>query len=259
MKIIANRKGLLDSLQLVSGAISTKDVKPILRNVLCITTGTSCTLVATDLELGIRLEMRSIKVEDEGESILPLAKLMHICRESPDEEITIDVDDARCKVRSKSGKWELPTEPPASFPPVPDFDVDACHEVSGKVLRELIGKTHFAAKVAVMSYATTGVLVEAVGEDMAMVATDGGMLVRMNGEAHAVGDHTTEGKSRVMTVKALKMLGSIITDDEEKVRVCLRDSEALWKTERATIYTRLIDGQFPKYRSPPTNSYSRQR
>ena len=35
-----------------------------------------CTLMATDLELGIRLDVRGLKVEEPGEAILPAARLI---------------------------------------------------------------------------------------------------------------------------------------------------------------------------------------
>src|SRR5260221_6909627 len=38
-----------------------------------------------------------------------------------------------------------------------------------------------------------------------------------------------------------------LQDDDETVRVCIRPNEALFRTERAMIYSRLVEGRYPNY------------
>src|SRR5262245_59981496 len=99
MKVHCHREGLLSAVQLASGAVPARDVKPILRNIKAIADQDRCTLLATDLELGIRLEVRGMKVEEPGEAILPAARTLAILRESTDEELAIDADPQSCQVR----------------------------------------------------------------------------------------------------------------------------------------------------------------
>src|SRR5437764_9621696 len=44
------------------------------------------------------------------------------------------------------------------------------------------------------------------------------------------------------------LLERILQDPEEKVKVSLRPNDALFKTERAMIYSRLVEGRYPAYR-----------
>ena len=60
MKALCHREGLLAACQLASVAVASRDVKPILKNIKAIVEPERCTLMATDLELGIRLEVRSV-------------------------------------------------------------------------------------------------------------------------------------------------------------------------------------------------------
>ena len=101
MKAICHREGLLSACQLASVAVAARDVKPILRNIKAIVEDDRCTLMATDLELGIRLDVRGLKVEEPGEAILPAARLVSILRESTDEELTIEADPDACVVRGQ--------------------------------------------------------------------------------------------------------------------------------------------------------------
>src|SRR5438105_13435409 len=101
MKVICNREGLLSALQVANAAVPSRDVKPILKNVKAIAGEDRCVLMATDLELGIRLEVRSVNVSEPGEGILPAARLLAILRESQDEELTIEADANASVVRGE--------------------------------------------------------------------------------------------------------------------------------------------------------------
>ena len=116
MKAVCNREGLLSAFQVANVAVPSRDVKPILKNLKAIAEEDRCVLMATDLELGIRLDVRSVNVNEPGEGILPAARLLAILRESQDEELTIEVDSNACIVRGEHMEFEMPSEDPANFP-----------------------------------------------------------------------------------------------------------------------------------------------
>src|SRR5215470_15651270 len=121
MKATFQREGLLAAFQLASAAVSSREIKPILRNLKMIVEDDRCTLMATDLELGIRLEVRGIKVEDTGEALLPTSRLVSILRESTDEELIIEAGPDACTIRGSSAEFEMPGEDPSAFPDIPSF------------------------------------------------------------------------------------------------------------------------------------------
>ncbi len=248
MKALCNREALLSAVQLASVAIPARDVKPILRNFKAIAEEGRCTLMATDLELGIRLEVRGLKVEEPGEAILPAAKLLAILRECPDEEMTIEADASSCRVRGINGDWEMPSEDPANFPDLPAFAEEKYHQVTAGQLREMIRRTVFAAATDVGRYSMTGVLWEMDEEKVRLVATDGRRLALMEGAAEARGEHTTKGQTPVVPTKAMSLLERNLQDDDEVVRIGFRPNEVLFRTERAVVYSRLVEGRFPNYR-----------
>src|SRR5579884_4169075 len=141
MKVICHREGLLAACQLASVAVASRDVKPVLRNLKAVVDGDKCTLMATDLELGIRLEVRGIRVEEPGEALLPANRLISILRESPDEEMTIEAGPDACKVFGQATEYDMPGEDPAAFPDVPRFAEEKYHELTAGVLREMIRRT----------------------------------------------------------------------------------------------------------------------
>ncbi len=250
MKIICHREGLLAACQLTSAAIAARDVKPVLKNLKAVVIDERCTLMATDLELGIRLEVRGIKVEDAGEALLPTTRLISILRESTDEEMTIEAGPDACTVRGATAEFEMPGEDVAAFPDIPAFTEEKYHEVSAGLLREMIRRTIFAAAAAEHSKfgATTGILLELEDSHIGLVATDGRRLALAQGHAESYGGHSTKGHMPVVPTKAMTLLERNLTEPDEKVRISLRPNEALMKTERAMIYSRLVEGRFPNYR-----------
>jgi DNA polymerase-3 subunit beta len=249
MKAVCHREGLLSACQLASVAVQTRDIKPILKNLKAIAEDGRCTLMATDLELGIRLEVRGLKVEEAGEAILPASRLIAILRESQDEELSIEADANACIVRGQFNEFEMPSEDPANFPDLPVFHEEKYHELKAGVLREMIRRTVFAAATSEGSRpAMTGVLWEVDDKSARLVATDGRRLAVTEGPATAQGGHTTQGQSPVVPTKAMNLLERNLDDDDEVIRVSLRPNEVLFRTERAVIYSRLVEGRFPPYR-----------
>src|SRR6202035_5888576 len=113
-------------------------------------------------ELGVRLEVRGIRVEETGEALLPTSRLVSILREATDEELTIEASPESCIIRTASAEFEMPGEDPAAFPDIPSFAEEKYHEINGGLLREMTRRTCFAAAAAEHSRfgATTGILLQ---------------------------------------------------------------------------------------------------
>ena len=75
MKALCHREGLLSACQLASAAVPSRDVKPILKNLKAVAEDGRCTLMATDTEVGIRMEVRSINVEESGDALVPAHRM----------------------------------------------------------------------------------------------------------------------------------------------------------------------------------------
>jgi DNA polymerase-3 subunit beta len=247
--MVCHREGLLSACQLASVAVASRDVKPILKNIKAVVQAERCTLMATDMELGIRLEVRSVQVNEPGEAILPATRLLAILRESTDEELTVEANHEGSMVRGQSTEFEMPGEDPAHFPDFADFAEERYHEIQAGVLREMIRRTIFAAATSEHAkFNTTGILCEFEGEQARLVATDGRRLALTTGQAAPHGGHSTKGQMPVVPTKAMSLLERNLQEPDELVRISLRPNEVLMKTERATIYSRLIEGRYPDYR-----------
>ena len=81
MKIICNREQLLGSFQTAATIAPARSPKPILQNIKLEARKDRTILMATDMELGIRINVADVEVETEGAAILPVARVGSLLRE----------------------------------------------------------------------------------------------------------------------------------------------------------------------------------
>src|SRR5262249_24723288 len=136
----------------------------------------------------------------------------------------------------------------ADFPDIPTFGDAKHHELTAGALRTMIRRTVFAAAKESTRYAMTGVVWELDAEHARLVATDSKRLALAGGPAKAVGGPAATRQSHIVPTKAMALLERSVQDDDEVIRVSLRPNEVLFQTERATIYSRLVEGRFPPYK-----------
>jgi DNA polymerase-3 subunit beta len=249
MLIHCQRDSLLAACQIVQGAVAARTTKPILANIKAVAHDDALTLMATDLDVGVRYELRGIKVSRAGAAILPVMKLVSILRESNDAEVKIDAGKETTHLMIGRSKYDLPGGDPEEFPEFPAFeDKGEYHEITAGVLRTMIKRTVFAAeKRENTRFAVTGILWEAVDGKAKLVATDTKRLAICEGPAEIHGTPDGKPHSHLVPLKAIQLLERNLSDDGERIRVSLHANDALFQTERATIYTRLVEGKFPPY------------
>ena len=249
MKALCNREGLLAGFGMVSGVVPARSPKPILQNVKLVTDADEgSVLMATDLEVGIRYRVLGVKVDRPGSVILPTQKMQSILRTSGDDELAIESESEQLLVRGLRAQFKLPSEDAALYPEVPDFAASSYHVVAAADLKRLIRRTMFATDVESTRYALGGVLVELTAESITMVGTDGRRLARMSAPAEAEGGAAPPTGQPVIPVKALKLIERNLNDDDPPVHIAIQSNTAvLIRTERAVIYSRLVEGRFPRY------------
>jgi DNA polymerase-3 subunit beta len=252
MKVTCQRDSLLMACQLVSAAVPAHTTIPALKNIKATAHDDALLLVAYDPTqgTGIRYELRGITVARAGSCILPKDQLIQILRESSDPDISLDAGK-EAVIAKAGGRYEMLSLDVNEFPDIPSFDDGGrYHEVSAGTLRTMIKRTAFAAdkKDTTAKFALTGVLWEGEGKTTRLVATDTKRLAVCEGPATVYGAPDTVKAVHLVPLKAVNLLERNLTDDNELVRIGLRTNDALFQTERAMIYTSLVQGKFPPYR-----------
>lgn len=247
MKLRCSRQEMLTALQLVNTAVAGHYHRPVLHNVKAVAADDHCSLLATDLEIGIKRDVSGIPVEETGEALLPASRTLAIFREAQDEELVIETSSQTTTVRGGSTEFELGSEDPSAFPEFPSVNGEGYSEIGSDVLKTLIRRTLFAAATESPRYAITGTLWEFDANLLRLVATYGRRLAIAESPCTTHGNPINKGP-HVVPTKAMHLLEKNLPDSSDLVRVTLRPNEALFQTGPATIYSRLVEGRFPAYK-----------
>lgn len=247
MKVICNRGALLEALTVTSNAVTARTPKPALQCVKLTAADDKLVLAATDLEVAIRYSDAQVQIEEPGEALLSADKFRDIVRESIDDTLSIDVSGDTAVIKGQDSVFKVPTQNPAEFPPVPDFEGETDFEVAGGQVKQLIAQTLFAAARESTRYAFNGVLMVAQGTKITMVSTDGRRLALANGDLTSAGKLGEKGARAIVPTKALQLLEKLIDDPEEPVGFQVRENQVIARTSSATLTSNLVEGQFPPY------------
>lgn len=251
MILTCDRTALLSALRTLDTVISAKATMPIYKHVKATATADALTLQATDLEVGMRLTMIGTAIEEPGEAMLPASKINQILRESTDETIRMETSASKLKLLTFSAEYEMSTDNPQDFSDVADFDAGDIHyEFAAGDLSHMIQRTVFAAATDEGKYAMRAILLALTGNKIDMVASDGKRIAVASGVCTKFGDGTPATGSQLIPPKAMSLLNRIMEEGDaaQPIQVRLNANNALFRTERATIYTRLVEGRFPPYR-----------
>ena len=247
MKLSCSRAALAAAFQTVSGVIPTRTPKPILQNVKLEAADGRAVLIGTDQEVGIRYRLAEANVEVAGEVLLPTNRVLAILREMQGDVVFLETTDSGTVIRGERAQYKLGAENPAEFPLVAEFDEQNSVTVAAGVLKQMIQRTVFATDTESTRYALGGVLVEIKGDSIVMAATDTRRLAVMKGQCSGAGKAASENVIPVVPSKALALIERTLTDNDTQVSVAIRNNDVLVRTPLATIYSRLVEGRFPKY------------
>ncbi len=246
MELHCHRASLQTAFQIVSGVVPTRTPKEILKNVKLEVGNNQATLIGTDQEVGIRYQIPGVETNSSGETLLPTSRVISILRELTDEHVDFSITEDRVEIRSGHSKFQLSAEDPAEFPPVAEFNETNYHVMPGHVFREAIRRTIFATDVESTRYALGGILLELGNDGVALVATDSRRLALQKTPCRAEGSHEEENSTPVVPRTAMSLLEKSI-EDEGEVLVAVHQNDVVVKSGHSTIYSRLVEGRFPRY------------
>lgn len=248
MKISCDREKLASAFQLAASIAQSRSPKEILHNVKIEVGNDKTTLMATDMESGLRIDVEGIEVLSDGKALLNVGRVGQILKESNDERLSIESDETQVLFKGQYSEFKLPSANPDEYPTVVGFEEEKYHEISARLFKELVRRTSFSTDPDSTRFALGGILLELTGEEVLAVGTDGRRLAKMSGKGSSIGGHETTGSTTVIPVRAVTLMERSIGDKDDVVHVASRGNDVLIRTNRCTMYSRLVEGRYPNWR-----------
>ncbi|MEC7866116.1 MAG: DNA polymerase III subunit beta [Candidatus Poribacteria bacterium] len=246
MELMFQKEDLSKYLQMLQGVASGRNTLPILSNILIRAGNGRIEMAATDLEVGIKVNVPG-EITEEGDITVSARKLAEIVRELASEHAVklSTVGNDRVQVESGDGVYKILGLPTDDFPPMPEIDGDS-FTIAGELLISMIDKTEFAASTEEARYFLNGLYFSLTSELTKVVATDGRRLAVASSEALLSGEGEGESIGVIVPLKAIKEIAKIFVESPE-VKISLKENQILFADDDATLISRLVDGEYPQY------------
>jgi DNA polymerase-3 subunit beta len=253
MKFIVSSSQLLKQLQHINGVINANTVLPILEDFLFEVEKNRLTVVATDLETVMRIQLE-IEAKESGKVCIPAKILMDSLKNIPDQPLTFNIDkNFAVEITSDNGKYKVMGENPDNFPKEPAADDTTSFSMSATALITAINKTLFAVSNDDLRPAMTGVFFELNKDFLQTVATDAHRLVRYK----RTDVSCPQADSFIVPRKPLNLLKSALPDNEDEITLNYNANHLFVTHGTTRMSCRLIDARFPDYKVviPADNPY----
>ncbi len=179
-KLTANMSGeaLARAVKLAAAVAPRNPARPILGNVRIVGGESSLALLATDLDLSVRVEVPGAHVDGDADILVSAARLQKIAAASKGEErIIIEVVEDKLKLTVGGVTHELPGSiDTAAFPHVSRLPEGEPFAFGKESLAAALRRTLFAVASKGTRYAINGIFFEGQGRRTKFVATDGKRL-----------------------------------------------------------------------------------
>jgi DNA polymerase-3 subunit beta len=233
------------SLDRVLQAVPQKTTMPVLGHLLLEAERETVRLTATDLDLTISTAVRAT-VEREGKITLPAKRFAEIVRQlDPSSDVEIDIQRGNALIVGGRANFRIVGMNAEEFPRIPDMAFKKGLSLPEEILKKAIQRSVFCVSRDETRRALTGVLWEVTGSSLAMVGTDGHRLARISLPVSI----DVEGRREVIVpTKTLQQLLRLVGETAEgAVALKLGDDHAVFRIGETTLFTRLIEGPYPKY------------
>jgi DNA polymerase III subunit beta len=249
MELIIQKQNLLDALQLSLGIVEKRSSMPILSNVLIETHEDSIRIMATDLQVSIRLQCPAQILESGGISILA-RKFFEIIRELPEDNIYMKLNENnRLLISCKDARFNIVGLPATDYPPLPELDSVKTIKIEGSLLRDMIQKTIISVSLDEGRFNLSGIYLENVQElgkrVLRMVSTDGHRLSLMDKEVETL-EEGFLSKGVLLPRKAVSELIKILEIPGE-AEIGFKDTFGVFRKEETLMIMRLLESNFPDY------------
>lgn len=247
MKLSLSTADLLAQLQTATRVASSRASVQALSGVMISAEGDQPVLLATDMEVGLRVPLPG-EILHPGAAVLPARLVLEVVRSLPGETVTLELRQQEQDVELISGpaKFHLRTLRAEDFPTLPAPDSTTRMTIPTEVFVETALQVSRSASKDETRPVLTGVLISAGAQELTMVATDSYRLSVKHATLAAALEGSIEANVPARALQELARIAQSVSEPE--LAVSTGQNQVVFEIGDIVLSSRLIDGQFPNYR-----------
>jgi DNA polymerase III subunit beta len=247
VKLSLSTAELLAQLQTATRVASSRASVQALSGVMISADGEKPLLLATDMEVGLRVPLAG-EILLPGSAVLPARLVLEVVRSLPGDTVTLELRSQEQDVEliSGSAKFHLRTLRSEDFPTLPSADAATRMTLPTQAFVDTALQVSRSASRDETRPVLTGVLISAGGQELTMVATDSYRLSVKHATLDSALDGTIEANVPARALQELARIAQSVAEPE--LAVSLGQNQVVFEVGDIVLSSRLIDGQFPNYR-----------
>ena len=216
---------------------------PILSSVLLIASAKSLKLRATNLSLGVEVEIPA-KIEKEGILAISGSVLNAIFSNvSQNENVLLEEKDGNLLIKTKKTQIKLKSQPHDDFPTIPVVN-GTSFEIDSKKLIDGIKSVYYSSSVSDIKPEISSVFIYTNNDNLVFVSTDSFRLAEKKVK--------TKGLPEILGIlipfKNISEILKIFGEFQGLIKVCFNKNQISFSSDDVYLTSRVIDGIFPDYR-----------
>ena len=244
MKFKIKRTLLLENLNKVSKALSTKNLVPALAGIKFDLNKNGLTLTASDNDITIETfipKTDEMEIEENGCIIIQGKYILDIVRKIKDENINLEVfDETKIIISTLNSEYNLNGINKREYPNI-NLEESKNHIIlDSEELKKMILQTAFATSVDESRPQLTGINFKIIKDELECNATDSYRLAR---KILKLKEETGENYNIIVPSRNLLELIKVI--DSEQIEMHIFNNKILFKMENTKFQSRLINGSYP--------------
>ena len=246
MKLSVNQSILSEGLNKIQNAVSQKNDREILRNILFKVEKNNLKLTATNQEISISTEIKVNGLKD-GSTTVPSRKLLPIINALPEGVIDIETDLSNEMTTIKSEKivFNIQGLPAEDFPQQNYEQEDGrSFEFKASRFKRMIDSVSYAMGTDRTRPILCGLLFSIRENTFTIVATDG---KRLSITENAIENNKDLDGDSIIPAKTIVDLQRLVAT-EGNIGISLGHSYAIFRIGVTVLKTNLIEGSYPDYR-----------
>jgi len=244
MRFSLTREVLLKPLQQVVGVVEKRQTMPVLSNVLFVLEQGTLALTATDLEVEMVSRVGCADGEP-GAITIPARKFFEIVRALPDGVmVNVAVNGDRISVNAGRSRYTLAGLSADEYPSTDESEIVDRLKLSEGALKRAFEGTAFAMAQQDVRFYLNGLLLDAEGDRLRCVATDGHRLALSEVELSA-GPQVK--RQLIVPRKGVLELLRLLDSGDREIELEVGRSHLRLRRDDVSFSSKLIDGRFPDY------------
>ena len=215
---------------------------PVLNSILFIASGKSLKLRATNLSLGVEIEIPA-KIEKEGIVAISGSVLVGIFSNIfQKENITLEEKDGNLLIKTKKSQIKLKCQPNEDFPTIPKVSGNT-FEIDSKKLIDGIKSVYYSSSVSDVKPEISSVYFYLKEDNLIFVSTDSFRLAEKKIKVKKI----EEMPGILIPFKNIPEILRVFGEFSGEMQICFNKNQISFSSDNVYLTSRVIDGIFPDY------------